>query len=285
MRLEGRVAVVTGAGGGIGAAIARALAKEGCRLALVDVAEGPLRAVGAEIPGSTTHVVDVSNADAMKALADEVIAAHGGAHVLINNAGTTVVGSFVEHSAADWDRVMGVNLMGAVNGCRAFLPHLAKADEAWIVNLSSLFGLMGVPGQTAYCASKFAVRGFSEALAGELAGTHIGVTVVHPGGVRTSIIANAKAGDGVADGSALLEKLKGFFDKNAAPPEVAANAIVGALKAGRTRVRICRETYFLDWIVRFAPVWGHRTAVGLIRKAMGVDKDIQERQAKALSAK
>src|SRR5690349_15892730 len=126
MRLAGRVAVVTGGAGGIGAALGRALAKEGCTVALVDVSEAALKAVGATIPGSSVHAVDVTDGVAMAALADEVVRAHGGVHLVVNNAGVTVVGSFLEHSDADWQRVIGVNLMGVVNGCRAFLPHLAK---------------------------------------------------------------------------------------------------------------------------------------------------------------
>ena len=284
MQLDGRVAVITGAASGIGAALARALANHGCRLALLDRAEAPLQAVAAALPGSTAHVVDVTDAAAMAATAEAVVAAHGATHVLINNAGTTVVGSFLDHSTADWDRVIGVNLLGVVNGCRAFLPHLAKADRAWIVNQSSLFGLMGVPGQTAYCASKFAVRGFTEALAGELAGSSIGVTIVHPGGVNTAILDNGKAGDGMANGAAVLDKLKRFFARNAIAPEVVADVVVDAIRRERTRVRVCRETFVLDWLVRVAPVRGHRLAVQQIRKALKIDAEIRDRQGRALAS-
>jgi NAD(P)-dependent dehydrogenase (short-subunit alcohol dehydrogenase family) len=266
-RLDGRVAVVTGGAGGLGAATARALRAAGCTLAVVDVDPNVL-AIGEELGGSG-HVVDVSDPVAMDALAAEVVARHGAVHVLVNNAGMTVVGSFEEHSAAQFDRVLRVNLGGVVNGCRVFLPHLRAADEAHIVNLSSIFGIVAIPGQSAYCSSKFAVRGFTESLAEELRGSTVGVTVVHPGGVRTSIVKNAIAAAGrPADDT--LQRLHRFFEKRTPPPEEVAPRIVAAIRSGQRRALVTGDAVVLDWLRRLAPVYGNRVVADTVLRAMGV---------------
>ena len=178
-KLSDRVAVVTGAAGGIGRATSLALAKEGCHLALCDVNTVGLEetAAMARELGRTvsTHIVDVSNKERMRAFAEEVVAQHGGVNILVNNAGVTVTAPFEHHSLEDFEWIVGINLWGVIYGCKFFLPYLQKADEAHIVNLSSLFGLLGVPSQTSYCATKFAVHGFSEALWVELRDQNIGV--------------------------------------------------------------------------------------------------------------
>ena len=186
-----KVAVVTGAASGIGRALAQDLARRGADLALVDVSAAALAETAglcaARGRGVTTHIADVADAARMKALAAEVVAAHGRVELLVNNAGVSVTGTFEEQSLDDWRWIVGVNFWGVVHGCKFFLPHLRRAREAHIVNLSSMFGLIGLPTQSSYCATKFAVRGFSEALWAELRGSGIGVTTVHPGGVRTNI--------------------------------------------------------------------------------------------------
>ena len=203
LKLAGRTAVVTGAAGGIGRGIALALARRGCHLALADIDDAALARTAAEIAGSedagalriSHHRLDVANRAAVAAFPDQVIAAHGSVDILVNNAGVALGGTFLEIAESDFDWLFGINFWGVVRMTRAFLPLLQKSEEARIVNVSSLFGLIAPPGQTAYAASKFAVRGFSESLRHELADTRVGVTVVHPGGVATSIAKNARMPD------------------------------------------------------------------------------------------
>jgi short-subunit dehydrogenase len=250
-QLDGRVAVVTGAGSGIGRATAAALAREGCHLALVDVLPARL----AEVAGSlaradrrlTTHVADVADRARMEALPDEVVAAHGAVHVLVNNAGVTVARRFTDHSWSDLDWVLGVDLWGVIHGCKVFLPHLLRADEAHIVNVSSMAGFVAFPLQSSYSAAKAAVYGFSDALRMELSGGPVGVTSVHPGAIRTRVLADARRGD------ERLERLVGGMERGGRPPEAVARKIVRAVRRNRTRVRVGADAYLLDWIHRLAP--------------------------------
>ena len=183
-----------------------------------------IRRVGGKV---STHVLSVADKDAMFALPEQVIAEHGAVHILVNNAGVTVAKGFHEHSMEDWEWVVGVNLWGVVYGCKAFMDHLLVAEEAHIVNISSLFGIVGVPSQTSYCATKFAVRGFTEALQEELRGTTVGTTVVHPGGIRTNIVQAARAAD-----DELKARMARFFDKATIPPERLRSA--SSVRSNRT---------------------------------------------------
>jgi len=196
--LKNLTAVITGAAGGIGAALALNLAARGTHLALADRnAEGleatatAARAHGVRV---TTHVLDVADEAAIAALPEAVTAAHGGAALLIANAGAALVGTFEQASLADFAWLMNINFWGAVRLTHAFLPMLRGAPAAQIGLVSSVFGLIGPPGQTAYAASKFALRGFGESLRHELASTNIGVTVILPGGIATDIARNARIG-------------------------------------------------------------------------------------------
>jgi NAD(P)-dependent dehydrogenase (short-subunit alcohol dehydrogenase family) len=254
-KLTDRTAVVTGAGSGIGRATAILLAQRGCRLAIADInAEGLaetarlVRETGRPV---TTHVVDVSNKARMQELATEVVEAHGAVHLLINNAGVAVVSTFKEHTLEDFEWLMGINFWGVVYGCKFFLPHLSLADEAHIVNISSVFGLLGIPQQTSYCASKFAVRGFSESLRIELASSNVGVTSVHPGGIATNIVADARLTGEAEDPKAHARMVKSF--KKMMPPSEAAAAIVRGIERNKPRVLITRETYIADAAKRLAP--------------------------------
>jgi len=261
-----RTAVITGAGSGIGRATAVLLAKRGARLAIADINEAGLeetaklvRDLGRPV---TTHKVDVSDKARMEAFAGEVVDAHGGVHLVINNAGVAVVADFKEHSLKDFEWLMGINFWGVVYGCKFFLPHLLRADEGHIVNLSSLFGLLGIPQQTSYCASKFAVRGFTESLRIELAQTNVGVTSVHPGGIATNIVAEARLA-GEADNPRNRARLVKSF-KKMMPPSEAAEQIVRGVERNKPRVLITRETYVADVFKRLAPAlsidmvaWGY----------------------------
>jgi short-subunit dehydrogenase len=250
--LKDRVAVVTGAASGIGRATSVALAREGCHVAISDVDEAGLAATAAEIRALdrrvSTHRVDVSDRERVRVWADEVAKEHGAVHVLVNNAGVTVTASFAEHTWKDWEWIVGVNFWGVVHGCTFFLPHLRAAGEGHIVNLSSLFGLIGVPLQSSYCATKFAVRGLSEALWIELRDENIGVTSVHPGGIRTSIAASARGANESAKSASAV-----FIGAARVSPDDCARDIVRAIKRNRMRQLVARETYVIETLKRMAP--------------------------------
>jgi NAD(P)-dependent dehydrogenase (short-subunit alcohol dehydrogenase family) len=256
--LQGRVIAVTGAASGIGRALALALAARGARLALADrdaagLAETRTRLGNAH---ATTHAFDVTDTPALQAWIAETVAGFGALDGLINNAGLSVVAPFADCPADKFDLVMRVNFEAVVAGCRAALPHLRQRDQAWIVNISSVFGMMGYPTQSAYNASKFAVRGLTEALYLELAQTdpQICVMRVHPGGIRTNVARNAEriaAMPGTDPGIDAAEE----FDKAArTSPEAAAETIVRAMERRQHRVLIGPDARLIDWLVRLFPV-------------------------------
>lgn len=257
MELHGKVAVVTGAASGIGRALAEVLARRGCSLALADVNAAGLAEAARAVEGAgrraSTHVVDVADWERMLAFADEVVAAHGGVDLVVNNAGVSVTGTLAEQSIEDLRWIVGVNFWGVVHGCKAFLPHLLERPEGHLVNVSSVFGLIGLPTQSSYCATKFAVRGFSEALWAELADTRIGVTVVHPGGVNTNIVRASRTADPDAK-ARMIER----FERSTVAPAVVAEQIARGVERGALRVRVCRETYAVDWAKRLFPSGVHR---------------------------
>lgn len=256
-QLRDRVAVVTGAAGGIGRAVSVALAREGCDLAISDVNEAGLaqtasdiRALGRRV---CTHVVDVADKERMRRYADEVFAEYGKVNILVNNAGVTVTADFDEHSLEDFEWIVGINFWGVIYGCKFFLPYLKQADEAHIVNLSSVFGIIGVPSQTSYCATKFAVRGFSEALWVELKQHGIGVTSIHPGGVRTDIAKSART----ANESAKTQAIQ-VIEKNSVAPERCAELIVLAIQKNKMRQLVTGVSHAVDWAKRFSPALPQR---------------------------
>lgn len=260
--LSGGVAVVTGAASGIGRALARRLSVENMSLALADVNEPGLQETVREIRRSdtrvSTHVVDVSEARRVEQFGAEVIEQHGRVTLLINNAGVALHGNVEEVSVADIEYVMGINFWGMIYGVKNFLPTLRKQPRAHIVNLSSIFGIVSPAGQAAYCASKFAVRGFTESLQHELEGTTVGVSCVHPGGIRTPISRNARAGAGVSQEGrdanvALFEEVL-----SRTSPEAAADQIVEGVKRGERRILIGGDAVLTDRLQRLLPVryWG-----------------------------
>jgi NAD(P)-dependent dehydrogenase (short-subunit alcohol dehydrogenase family) len=265
-RLEDRIAVVTGAGSGIGRATCEALAREGCHVAAVDrdrtsaeVTAETVRAMGRT---ASVHEVDVSDRERMMALPEQILAAHGGVEIVVNNAGVTIAKSFEEHTLDDLDWIVGINFWGVVYGCRAFLPHLRAADEGHLVNLSSMAGLVGLPMQSSYCATKFAVRGLSESLSVELSGTNVGVTVVMPGPFRTKVLRSARS-----DGSPQTGRLADLLERHARPPSVVADRIVTAIRKRHSRVVVGVEARLSEAFQRVAPStllgalgWGYRKA-------------------------
>jgi short-subunit dehydrogenase len=257
LKLNGRTAVVTGAAGGIGKGIATALARRGCHLALADIDEAALLRTSAELATSgvriSHHHLDVSDRAAVAAFPGKVLAEHPGVDVLANNAGVALGGTFEEVTETDYEWLFGINFWGVVRMTRAFLPLLHKSEEARLVNISSLYGLIAPPGQTAYAASKFAVRAFSEALRHELAGMRIGVTVVHPGGVATAIARSARLPQSVSAEEA-KEGVKAAEAFLRMPPEQAGEIIVSGVERRKVRIIVGNDAKFAALLERLMPV-------------------------------
>jgi NAD(P)-dependent dehydrogenase (short-subunit alcohol dehydrogenase family) len=255
--VNGRTAIVTGAASGIGRAIAFSLARRGCHLALADINSDGLDQTAVEI-GSfasqlrvTRHHLDVANRAAVVGFPVRVLREHPGADILVNNAGVAVNGTFEEISPEDFDWLFSINFHSVVNMTRAVLPLLKASDDARIVNLSSIFGLLAVP--TAYSASKFAVRGFSEALSHELEGTKVGVTVVYPAGVATAIVENARQPSKVSEADKARQRAdaKQLLKLS---PDIVGERIVQGIERRALRLLVGRGAAILDPIVRLAPV-------------------------------
>jgi len=258
--ISGSAAAVTGAASGIGRALALELAARGCDLALADRDEGGLQGVAAEIGRGgnrkvSVHRVDVGEPDQIGAFAEAAIAAHPGLNILVNNAGVALLGAFNEIDQAQMDWLMNINFWGVVHATRAFLPYLSRQPAAHIVNLSSLFGLIAPPGQTAYCAAKFAVRGFSESLRHELqmANSPVRLSVVHPGGVATNIVRNSRTGTGVTDNARRAQSIDRFDAVAKTTPPVAARRIIEGIEKNAPRILIGNDARFMDLLQRFRP--------------------------------
>jgi short-subunit dehydrogenase len=254
----GRTCLITGAAGGIGAALALDLARRRAVLALLDkdadglerVAE-VAREVGA---GSvTTYPVDLSDGGDRLDLAAEIASRLGGVDLLVNNAGVTLTGTFEQNRMADVDWLLEINLHAVIRMTKAFLPQLLARPGSHLVNVSSLFGLIGPPGQVAYVTSKFGVRGFTEALRHEIGPRGVGVTVVHPGGIKTNIAANARISGADPDGEQAEQARRFAQAALTMPPEEAARQIVAAIAARKPRLVITKEAKAADWLVRLTP--------------------------------
>ena len=259
--LAGAVAVLTGAGSGMGAELAVQLAAKGANLALVDRDESGLQATVARLGGGgvkvSAHVMDVSYAAAIEAFPAQVLEVHGRVSVLINNAGVALVGTFEQASLADFEWLMNINFWGGVRLTHAFLPVLRREPMAQIMLVSSVFGLIGPPGQTAYAASKFALRGFGEALRHELGQGKIGVTIVHPGGVNTNIARSARIGEKM-DRQAAQAGVKLFQKMLKTRADRAASRMLRGIERREKRVLIGADAYQIDAIQRLIPAgyWG-----------------------------
>jgi NAD(P)-dependent dehydrogenase (short-subunit alcohol dehydrogenase family) len=268
MKLENRTAVITGAASGIGRAIAVSLARRRCNLALADVNDAGLSETARMVQPAQTHPInatepatslritqhhlDVADRSAVAAFPQAVTAAHPGVDILVNNAGVAIGGTFEAVNEEDFEWLFEINFWGVVRMTRAFLPLLQKSNDARLVNLSSIYGIISPPGQTAYSASKFAVRGFSNSLLYELAGSKVGITVVHPGGIATSIADNARVPkdmppEEVAQRKAIAKKALRM------PPEIAGEIIVKGIERRSPRVLVGNDAKFLAFLERLAP--------------------------------
>ena len=256
---RGRVAAVTGAGSGIGRALARELAARGAHLALSDINEATLaetvmlcEAAGAAAK-ITSQRVDVADRGAVYAWADQVVADHGHVNLIFNNAGVALAASIEAMSYEDFEWLMSINFWGVVHGTKAFLPHLKAAGEGHVINMSSVFGLISVPGQAAYNAAKFGVRGFTDALRMELELNPCGVscTTVHPGGVKTNIARNARVDPSVAATLSHPDAAADEFDKMArTTPQSAARQILLGVTRDRRRVLVGPDAAVIDLVSR-----------------------------------
>jgi short-subunit dehydrogenase len=256
MTLRGRTAVVTGAAGGIGRALTLGLARRSCHVALVDIDAAGLHSAVAEIRGvvrTSTHNIDVGNRDAVAALPQQVCAAHEKVDLLFNNAGVALGGTFEQVSEEDFDWLISINFFGVVRMTRAFLPLLQRSDDARIVNISSLYGLIAPPGQSAYVASKFAVRGFSHSLRHELEGTSVGVTVVHPGGVATNISEAARVPKDAPPEEVARRKAK-YKKLLRMAPDHAAEIILRGVEQRRPRIIVGSDAKAAALLERVIPL-------------------------------
>jgi len=253
----GRVAAITGAGSGIGRALAEDLAGRRAHLALSDIDDEGLAETAARCEGRgvkvTTARVDVADRAAVFAWADGVVAEHGAVHLVVNNAGVGLGATIEAMSYEDFEWLMSINFWGVVHGTKAFLPHLKARGEGHIVNLSSVFGLISVPSQSAYNAAKFGVRGFTDALRMELEIEKCGVscTTVHPGGIKTNIARNARMDGSVVALAGSVDKARDEFDKVAmTSPEKAARQILAAVTRNRRRALIGPDATAIDLVSR-----------------------------------
>jgi short-subunit dehydrogenase len=254
---NGKVVAITGAGSGIGRALANNLSQKGAHLALSDINEEGLAETVGQCEGRgikvTSQRLDVAQREAMYAWSDQVVADHGKVNVIVNNAGVALGATIEAMSYEDFEWLMGINFWGVVYGTKAFLPHLKESGEGHIVNLSSVFGLISVPSQSAYNAAKFAVRGFTDALRMELEieGAPVSATTIHPGGIKTNIAKNARMDPSVTEIAGDPEKaIKDFERAFITSPEKAARQIIAAVQHDRRRALIGPDAKVIDLISR-----------------------------------
>ncbi|MHC1946672.1 SDR family oxidoreductase [Bradyrhizobium sp. UFLA06-06] len=271
--ISGSAAAVTGAASGIGRALAHELALRGCDLAIADRDEAGLQAAAAEIAKAsprkvTVHRLDVSEPDQITAFAEAAVTAHPSLNILVNNAGVALLGEFGEFDQAQMEWLFNINFWGVVHGTRAFLPQLSRQREAHIVNISSIFGIIAPPGQSAYCAAKFAVRGFSESLRHELAvaNSPVRLSVVHPGGVATNIARSSRAGTGVTDNARRAQSIERFDALARTTPTAAAQRIIAGIEKNQPRILIGKDAYFMDLLQRFRPATYWKTMQRMMEK-------------------
>lgn len=268
--LERKVVAITGAGSGIGRQLAVQLAGMGAALALSDVNEKGLAETVALIGPThrlvTSQRLDVADRAAVFAWADQVRKDHGTAHVVINNAGVSLSATVAEMKLEDFEWLMNINFWGVVAGTQAFLPGFLAQDEGHVVNVSSIFGIIGVPSQSAYNAAKFAVRGFTESLRQELVDTGVRATCVHPGGIKTNIVRGGRHFSDIHGGKADTQALIKEFDSIArTSPEEAARVIINGILKDKPRVLIGQDAMMMDRLARSMPSSYDKVMLGVTK--------------------
>jgi NAD(P)-dependent dehydrogenase (short-subunit alcohol dehydrogenase family) len=254
---NGRVAAITGAGSGIGRALANELARRGAHLALSDIDDAGLAETVAQCEGRgvkvTSQHLDVADRSAVEQWANQVVADHGTVNLIFNNAGVALGATIESVSYEDFEWLMNINFWGVVYGTKAFLPHLKASGEGHVVNLSSVFGLVSVPSQSAYNAAKFAVRGFTDTLRMELEieGAPVSVTTIHPGGIKTNIAKNARIDESLNEMTGDPDKARAEFERAfVTSPEKAARQILAAVQRDRRRALIGPDAKVIDFVSR-----------------------------------
>lgn len=259
--LNQKVVAITGAGSGIGRALALQFAQHGSHLALSDMnmagLEQTKEMLKAYPVNVTCHQVDVSQQQQVYTWAEDVAKAHGKINVIVNNAGVALSGTVAGLDIKDYEWVMNINFWGVVYGTKAFLPYLEQSGEGHIVNISSVFGLTSQPFMSGYNASKFAVRGFTESLRQDLwlAKSCVNSSCVHPGGIKTNIAKTARVSDSVTEGTGRSKEdaTKEFEMTFFSTPESAAKVIVNGVRKNKRRILIGADARVFDWMARFLP--------------------------------
>ncbi|MBV9486164.1 MAG: SDR family NAD(P)-dependent oxidoreductase [Frankiaceae bacterium] len=271
MEYAGKTAVITGAGSGIGRALALDLAGRGAQLAISDINLVNVEETAklCEKVGATAHAyeLDVAKREAMVAHAEQVVADFGAVNLVVNNAGVGLMANVVDMSWEDFDWLMGINFWGVIHGTKAFLPHLIASGDGHLVNISSVFGFVGVPSQSAYNAAKFGVRGFTEALRQEMliAGHPVAVSCVHPGGIRTNIARDARSA--IPETEAEREEQAERFAKAArTTPEQAAATILRGVDRKKARILIGPDAYLFDAVPRILGAGYQRLTASAIKR-------------------
>jgi NADP-dependent 3-hydroxy acid dehydrogenase YdfG len=278
--IAGRPVMITGAASGIGRSLARRLSGTGSPVAIADVDEAGLKDTARSLPGSVlTRVLDVGDAADVHRFATEVrqwlpsLADGAPLAAVFNNAGVALASSVLDADPGDDEWLRQTNFDGVVNGTRAFLPILAEQDDGVIVNTSSVFGLLGMPYQSAYCASKFAVRGFTDALRQELRGTGVSAVTVHPGGIRTNIARNARIRTDPEGRGRSREQMAADFEAiTMTTPDKAAEIICRGVERGKARILVGPDAYVFDALARMTPTHYYDVIAGF-------EKRLRSRQA------
>ncbi|HEY1626733.1 MAG TPA: SDR family NAD(P)-dependent oxidoreductase [Streptosporangiaceae bacterium] len=280
--IAGRPAMVTGAASGIGRSLARRLSRSGSPVAIADIDEAGLKETARSLQGDVlTRVLDVRDAADQHRFAAEVRdwlseSKAGPLAAVFNNAGVAVASSVLDADPDDDEWLRQINFGGVVNGTRAFLPLLVEQDYGVIVNTSSVFGLLGMPYQSAYCASKFAVRGFTDALRQELRGTGVSAITVHPGGIQTSIARNARVRKDPEGRGRTQDQMAAEFEAILmTTPDKAAEIIVRGVERGKARILVGPDAYVFDTLARVTPTHYYDLVVRLenrMRKRQGAQR-------------
>ncbi len=256
--LKEKVAAITGAASGIGRSLAINLSNEGCHLAITDIDKEGLQETAGLIENRavkvTTHLVDVASRDQVYKFADDVISEHGKVNIIINNAGAALAETLEDVTYRDFEWLLGINFWGVVYGSKAFLPFLKEQPQAHIVNISSVHGLFTNPNVGPYCTSKFAVRGFTQTLCQELKGTSVKVSCVHPGGIKTNIVRNARFYKGSKPDRGHEEVIEKFDKICFTTADKAARIIIRGMKKGKARILVGPDARVYDLMQRLFPV-------------------------------